>query len=272
MRRTTFILTTLLAGLASGTAEADDTTDVLGALSSYGFQDGGVSLTINAGNDHFTISGTSIQDAANRLNSQFPGGHPLIDIEDTLFPDIFGPGNEVSGVDFHTTFPSPTKSPAAIIASHPILNTIPIFGSLQFAGVDIQLVSAANSNTVTLNIVGTDIYRSFTGTSRTDAFQQLQDYVAANSNLILNELHNANAGATISDPVIGNPHSFLQSLAISNVSMGSDAGEATASGPGERPNPILSMTLEPEYYSAKGLTGFAVRVPVDYTWFFTDPR
>ncbi len=252
-----------------GSAEADICSGMSGTaacslstIAKYGFSDGPVAFSITAGTDNYSISANNVTSLVNQFNAEFPGPTAANQqLTATFFSDIFGAGGQ-SNIDFNQ----------ALFTNYPKLATLPMSASMHFDGLILTVAWPANSTTVTASVTGTNILHSATGATRYDAAVAMGQWITANQNTLLNELHNAIAAHTDSDPVIGNPQSLMGSLATTTYSFGSDDGEFSPQTPSSSLSPTFAMSVEPQYYEARGISGTAVRVPLDYTWYLSDPR
>jgi hypothetical protein len=266
-------------------AQATTAAQYLVMLKNYGFVDGPGSFSITSGNDNYTFAASSVSNALTQFNAQYPShtvqqtvlinGVQTVQtvvqnqnvaqtIANSNFADIFG-GNAPHSLDI-------AGSPA-LLTQYPKLATAPFSGSITFAGVTLNLNFPANSNTLTLNVTGTSINQTFTGTTRAAAITQFETYAQNNQSYLLNQIHNAFAGTTITDPVIGNPQSLTGQMASLANFFGTPVGENDTGVLNQKIDPILAVTAQPQYYTADSLNGFTFQVPLAYSWFNQDdPR
>jgi len=275
----TVLALTQAAGAEICPSGADQLQCAVRALESYGFYDGPMSATITAGSETATFSGSGFVDFVTKfytlypdttiLNGQpHPGGtSPTQKFTAQYFPNLFG-----------QNLPADLALHPALFTTYPLLNTLPITASATLDGVTISLSAAANSNTVVVDVPKAGIHQSFASTSRYQSLQDLHNYISDNGNELLNSLHNAVAANSAVDPVIGSPQSFVQQLASTTYEFGTAIGEASPAqaksqaGVGTHLDPAFSMSMEPQYFAADGVDGIAIHVPLDYTWFLSDPR
>ncbi len=230
-------------------------------LTSNGFYDSPVSMTLTAGTDSFSLSGSNVLNFYNSYTSQFPGPNMQQQFTAKYFADIFGAGGD--------TLPHFSQQ---YFTQYPLLNTEAISLAMTVDGVNFSLSTAANSNTIVLNIPQANIHQTFSDTSRYNTLMDFSNWVKTNGNTLINELHNAIASHSAVDTVIGNPQSFVQTLSTATANFGTSSGETTAQGPSPLLNPAFSMMMEPQYYGARGVSGLSMHIPITYTWFLDDPR
>jgi len=84
--------------------------------------------------------------------------------------------------------------------------------SMNFRGVPITLSAAANSKTIKLDIPSINVTETFTGHTRDDAVDDLEDWFKDEGGSAIEKLMEELAAETPSDPIAGNPNSLMSKM------------------------------------------------------------
>ena len=149
--------------------------------------------------------------------------------------------------------------------------------TLNFRGLPITLTYTANSTKLTLDIPSIGVYETFTGTTRDNSVDLLEDWFQKEGGSALTRLMQELAASTANDPIAGNPKSLMASMASTNYNRGFtsrtseiqpreiEAGESNAN--------LAGLGFEFGYYEQGDLNGQSYQLPLSYTVRSnTDPR
>lgn len=150
--------------------------------------------------------------------------------------------------------------------------------TLDVRGLDATVTAAANSTTLVFSIPDLDETVTFTGDTRDESQDQLQDYLESNQEGLLKKMLQELAATTAIDPVAGNPNSLLANMGAADFSMGVDFATAgggaleEVKGGGSSEN-SFGIGLRFGRYSAGGFDQDVYSMPLSYTFRFeSDPR
>ncbi len=91
-------------------------------------------------------------------------------------------------------------------------DTSAVSAQLNFRGVPISLTFQTNSTQLTLNIPSIGVQEVFTGATRDDSADQLEDWFKKNGGAALTQLTQELVASTPNDPIAGNPNSLMSYL------------------------------------------------------------
>ncbi len=94
-------------------------------------------------------------------------------------------------------------------------NTDAALANLNYRGLPMELSYGQNSTNLLLNIPELEISQTFTGASRDDSVDKLVDFLQSDGGDLLNKIMKHLAAVSPTDPIAGNPSSFMSTEAAS---------------------------------------------------------
>lgn len=150
----------------------------------------------------------------------------------------------------------------------------PATANINFRGLPVRAVFAANSTRLDFQIPGINLARSFQGATRAASAQQLLDYLQRQGS----DVSTALARRSLVDPVAGNPTSLTSRmigrdfLGATGIGGFSSDNAASAGAAAEAVPNAVTVGGEFSHASAGGYDISTVTLPINYTAFFADPR
>ena len=149
--------------------------------------------------------------------------------------------------------------------------------TLDIRGLAATVTADPNSPALVFAVPSIDETRTFTGGTRDESQDLLQDYLESNQDGLLKKILQKLAAESAIDPVAGNPNSLLANMGAADFAMGVDF----ATGGGALEEVRASASSENSFgiglrfgrYSAGGFDQDVYSLPLSYTFRFeSDPR
>ncbi len=136
-------------------------------------------------------------------------------------------------------------------------------GKLDFRGLPMLIEYKTSGTTLTLTIPSLNITQSFTGFSRDDSEDQLEDFLIHSGSDILGRIQRELVRLSPVDPIAGNPGSLQSTMAANDFAGGGfdTAGNQHA----ERGTNKLFLGLRGGTFTSRGISGNTVTLPLAYT-------
>lgn len=131
---------------------------------------------------------------------------------------------------------------------------------VRFRGVPIQLSVARGSNTFVFRLPSAGIQQSFTGATRQESFDLLEQYIKENQDSLISAVLREAARLSASDPIAGNPTSLMAQMGAQDFA---DASGLTPSGGAPAQ---FGIGLDAETWKLGNVDQKIYRLPLSYAF------
>lgn len=135
---------------------------------------------------------------------------------------------------------------------------------IRFRGVPIELSVARDSNTLVFKLPSAGIERSFTGATRQESFDQLEQYLRSNQDDLIQDLLREPTRITSNDPIAGSPTSLMAQMGAQDFADASGLSPA-GSGPNGAPT-LFGLGLDAETWKLGKVDQHIYRLPLSYAF------
>ncbi len=195
--------------------------------------------------------------AVNINNNGVTGAQPGVFSYTKGFSDVTQAFNYFKGSNLTALSPQYTNNSA-------------VAGQVTYLGVPVLASFGANSNALSFSVPGLNLNKTFYGTSRDDAVNQLVDFLKGNNGSLINSFQQYLAAHSPVSPVAGNPSSLQSTMIGSTFSQTALSTQGNASKTTQHGSAV-GVSAAGGQFSSQSYSGANYYFSIDYRYVFDNP-